>query len=265
MRSTVASRKSRSCETHSSVPSNSASHSASHSRPSASRWLVGSSSRSTVGSPSSTDASRQRAASPPDSLPNRAPRSRCSMPESPERLVQPGFQRPAAERLEPLLRRAVGVQVGRDPVRARRARAGPPTPPPVLVARGRRWWSVGPGRPAAGSRRGRRHPPRPRRGQVQQRPPAGAGAWSCRCRSRRRARRARRRRASARGRRTERRDGEIGALEHGGPFGMRTGPAGARGRTRVEPTPRHRTSGPGFGTDGTIRCGGWLTSRSDPG
>ena len=32
-------------------------------------------------------------------------------PEPPQRLVQPGFQGPAAEQLEPLLRRAVGVQV----------------------------------------------------------------------------------------------------------------------------------------------------------
>ena len=79
-RSTVASRKSRSCETVSSVPVKPASHSASHARPSASRWLVGSSSSSTVGSPSSTAASRQRAASPPESAPSRVPRSRCSMP-----------------------------------------------------------------------------------------------------------------------------------------------------------------------------------------
>ena len=56
--------------------------SSSHARPSRSRWLVGSSSSSTVGRASSTPASSARAASPPLSSPSGASSGTCAMPSA---------------------------------------------------------------------------------------------------------------------------------------------------------------------------------------
>ena len=267
MRSTVASRKSRSCETHSSVPveTRRATPPATDARRRRGGWWAR---RAAARSdrPSNTDASRQRAASPPDQLAQpRAPVEVIDAPVSRERLVQPGFQRPAAE--QP--RTAPGPRRRRPGPRESRScavelRAGPPTPPPVLVARGRRWWALGPGHPAAGSRRGRRHPTAtaPRSGRQQHRPterrsvvlpmplaadepgaPAVIKSVSVR--------------PSNRGVRVRWVPSSMVVLSDEDPF-LRAR-ADERG---VEPTPRHRTSGPGFGTDEKIQVRWLATSRT---
>ena len=147
-----------------------ASQSASQARPSASRWLVGSSSSSTVGSPSRTDASRQRAASPPRDPAQQRAAVEVLDAQPPARLVQPRLQRPAAERLEALLRLAVGVEVGQ--VGLVRVELEPHLP---HLAQRRAQEVVdrrasGRARPAAGSRRGRPRRARPHRARGRSRP-----------------------------------------------------------------------------------------------
>ena len=116
-------------------------------------------------------------------------------PQAPQRLVQARLQRPAAERLEALLRAAVGVAGRSGRPRAHRVRASPPRPLRALVVGDRRSSSADRGRPAADSRRDRPRRAPPRRVVDARRRPAGAGASSCRRRWRRPGRRARRRRA----------------------------------------------------------------------
>ena len=82
-------------------------------RPSPSRWLVGSSSSSTVGRPSSVPASSARACSPPTSAPaaSRGRRGRSTARAGP---VERGLQGPASERVEALLHRPYAASVSAD-------------------------------------------------------------------------------------------------------------------------------------------------------
>ena len=129
MQPTTASRKARSCETTTTVPAKPRSHSSSQRSPSPSRWLVGSSRSSTVGAASSVPASSARACSPPDSRASGVSGVEVVDAQRAARLVERRLQRPAAERLEALLRVAVALQGG-----GRRVAVGQPRQQRVQLA-----------------------------------------------------------------------------------------------------------------------------------